>query len=67
MMRRNVSFAIVRADKALHQVKTGNYLGQNFGVITQINESEMILKELVQDGTGDWIERESSLLLQGKE
>jgi type IV pilus assembly protein PilP len=67
MMRKNVSYAIVRADRTLHQLKVGNYLGQNFGVITQISESEMLLKELVQDGAGEWVERESSLLLQGKE
>jgi len=45
----------------------GNYLGQNFGVITKITESEVVLKELVQDAAGDWVERVSSLLLQGQE
>jgi type IV pilus assembly protein PilP len=67
MTRKNVSYAIVRADRSLYQVKTGNYLGQNFGVITNISESEIVLKELVQDGGGDYVERDSSLLLQGKE
>ena len=45
----------------------GNYMGQNFGVITQISESEVKLKELVQDSAGDWVEKESKLLLQGQE
>jgi type IV pilus assembly protein PilP len=61
------SYAIIQADASLYQVKPGNYLGQNFGVITQISESEVVLKELVQDGAGDWIERVSSLMLQGQE
>jgi type IV pilus assembly protein PilP len=59
--------AIIRADTALYQVRSGNYLGQNFGVITGINESEVVLKELVQDAAGDWVERVSSLLLQEQE
>jgi type IV pilus assembly protein PilP len=61
------STAIIRVDSSLYQVKQGNYLGQNFGVITDINESEVILKELVQDAAGDWVERISSLQLQGQE
>jgi type IV pilus assembly protein PilP len=67
MTQKKVSYAIVRAGGALYQVRTGNYLGQNFGVITKISESEVVLKELVQDGSGDWIERESALFLQGQE
>ena len=67
IMRRNVPYAIVRADQALHQVKVGNHLGQNFGEITRIGETEMVLHEFVQDGAGEWTERDSSLLLQGKE
>ena len=41
----------------------GNYLGQNFGVIIGITDSEIRLKELVQDGAGDWTERTSTLQL----
>ena len=67
MTRKNVSYAIIQVDGSLYQVRTGNYLGQNFGVITKVSESEVVLKELVQDAAGDWIERVSSLLLQGQE
>ncbi len=67
MARKNVSFALIQADGALYQVKRGNYLGQNFGVITAIDESEVTLKELVQDSAGDWVEKESKLLLQAQE
>lgn len=67
MTRKGTSFAIVLVDGALYQVRAGNYMGQNFGVITQISESELKLKELVQDPAGDWTERESVLMLQGQE
>ena len=62
-----VSYAIVLADGSLYQVRVGNYMGQNFGVITKVSEEEVALKELVQDSAGDWVERESTLLLQGQE
>lgn len=58
--------ALVQADRALHQVRVGNYLGQNFGVITAITETEVTLKELTQDSAGDWVERTSMLQLQEK-
>ena len=66
-MRKNESCAIIQVDQSLYQVKPGNYLGQNFGVITKVTEAEVVLKELVQDAVGDWIERVSSLQLQGQE
>ena len=67
MTKAKVSYAIVAADGALYQVRAGNYMGQNFGVITRISEEQVALKELVQDSAGDWVERESTLLLLGQE
>ena len=59
------TFALVKApDNALYRVKTGNYLGQNFGRITAINESSIKLKEIVQDSGGNWQEKEQTLFLQ---
>jgi type IV pilus assembly protein PilP len=57
------TFAIVRADKTLYRVKKGNYMGQNFGLITDVTEGEIKLKEIVQDSAGDWAERQSVLPL----
>jgi type IV pilus assembly protein PilP len=57
------TFALVKAGPNLYRVRKGNYLGQNFGVITAIDEAQISLKELVQDSTGDWVERMSSLQL----
>jgi len=62
--RAKQTFGLVRADAALYRVRVGNYMGQNFGVITKISEAEITLRELFQDAGGDWAERESTLLLQ---
>ena len=57
------TYALVRADKTLYRVKKGNYMGQNFGLITDVTENEIKLKEIVQDSAGDWAERQSVLPL----
>jgi type IV pilus assembly protein PilP len=57
------TYALVRAEKTLYRVKKGNYMGQNFGLITDVTESEIKLKEIVQDSAGDWAERQSVLPL----
>jgi type IV pilus assembly protein PilP len=66
-LSRNKSlFALIKTpDNTIQQVKTGNYVGPNFGLITQINESDIVVKEIVQDDlTGDWVERNASINLQ---
>ena len=57
------TFGIVRAGPNLFRVKKGNYVGQNFGVINAIDDGQISVKELVQDGGGDWVERASALQL----
>lgn len=54
-------------DNRVFQVRQGNYVGQNFGVITTISEGEINLKELFQDGAGDWAERQTKIILQERE
>lgn len=54
-------------DNRVFQVRQGNYVGQNFGVITTISEGEINLKELFQDGAGDWAERQTKIMLQERE
>ncbi len=63
----NAKHAVVQADGIVYQVGKGNYMGQNFGRIVDITSSEIILKEIVQDPTGqtsDWVERQMTLQLQ---
>jgi type IV pilus assembly protein PilP len=58
------TYALVKTpEREIYQVRQGNYLGQNYGVITGISDSDIKLKELVQDGAGDWTERSSALNL----
>lgn len=61
LSQRGANYAVVRADSSLYRVKVGNYMGQNFGIITEITENQINLKELVQDASGDWAERQSAL------
>ncbi|AVP59143.1 pilus assembly protein PilP [Pulveribacter suum] len=56
--------ALINVDKLLYQVRAGNYLGQNYGKITAITETNIQLREIVQDSSGDWIERMVTLELQ---
>jgi len=57
-------FALLRVNQLLYQVKVGDHLGQNYGRITRIDETEVVLREIVQDAAGEWIERSASLQLQ---
>jgi type IV pilus assembly protein PilP len=57
--------ALVRVDNLLYQVRTGNYVGQNYGRITEVTETALSLREIVQDAAGEWIERTATLQLQG--
>lgn len=61
------TYALVRAGSNLFRVKKGNYMGQNFGVITAIDEGQISMKEVVQDSGGDWVERSTTLqMVEGK-
>ncbi|MFP5409362.1 MAG: pilus assembly protein PilP [Gammaproteobacteria bacterium] len=63
--KQGVVHAVIRTpDQAIYHVRKGNYMGQNFGLITQITDGEVTLREIVQDSAGDWAERVSTLILQ---
>jgi len=58
-------FALIKSpDGTLHRVKVGSYLGQDYGKIDYISESEIKLMEIVQDGVNEWTERISTLMLK---
>lgn len=57
-------YALLRVDALLYQVKVGDHIGQNYGQITRISETEITLQETVQDAAGEWIERPATLQLQ---
>lgn len=66
LSKSKLTYALLKTpDNAVQQVKLGNYVGQNFGRVTQITDAEVVLKEIVQDElSGDWIERDANLVLQ---
>jgi type IV pilus assembly protein PilP len=64
MNRNGQPVALVTVDKLLYQVRVGSYLGLNYGRITRISETELGLREIVQDAAGEWIERVATLQLQ---
>ncbi|GMV44996.1 MAG: hypothetical protein AMXMBFR66_03940 [Pseudomonadota bacterium] len=64
--KQGARYALLRVDNLLYQVKAGDYLGQNFGRVTGVDETEIKLREIVQDAAGEWIERPATLQLQEK-
>ena len=65
MMRQaGTNVALLETNGSTHMVRVGNYIGQNFGVVTRITETEVMLKEIVQDAAGEWVERPAKLELQ---
>jgi type IV pilus assembly protein PilP len=67
LFQKNVGHAVIRSSEGrIYRVKAGNYIGQNFGQIISVSETEVKIKEMVQDSAGDWSERESTLQLMEK-
>lgn len=66
VVKQGRQYALLRVDNLLYQVKPGDYLGQNYGKITKITETDISLREIVQDAAGEWIERPGALQLQEK-
>lgn len=54
---------VLAPDKVTYRITPGNYLGQNDGRVTSVNENRIELVELVPDGAGGWLERPASLAL----
>ena len=63
----NHPMAVVQVEDKVKQVKAGDYIGLDFGMVTKVSDKEIELRELIQDSAGDWSERKSSLLLQSTE
>ncbi|MGB7814797.1 MAG: pilus assembly protein PilP [Methylotenera sp.] len=66
MSKSKLTYALIKTpDNTIQQIKVGNYIGPNYGLVTQINESDIAIKEIIQDDlTGDWVERTASINLQ---
>lgn len=64
VQRKGEIYALIKVDSLLYQIKSGDHIGQNYGKVLKITETEVALREIVQDATGEWIERQGSLQLQ---
>jgi len=64
MHQGGINVALLETNGSTHMVRVGNYLGQNFGLVTRISETELLVKEIVQDAAGEWVERPAKLELQ---
>ena len=64
----NETWGLVQSkEKTIYRVQPDNYMGQNHGKITRINEESIELTELIPDGIGGYIERQAKLDLAGNE
>ena len=60
----NTTYGLIQtSDGLIHRVVPGNYMGQNYGRITEISESEVDLIEIISDGIGGYIERDAAVSL----
>jgi type IV pilus assembly protein PilP len=58
------SYGLVQTkDGLVNRVVPGNYIGQNDGRIVAITPSKIVIREIVPDGTGGYIERPAALPL----
>lgn len=61
------SWAIIRApDGTVHRAGKGNYLGQNYGRIAAVKDTQVDIVELVPDVGGGWQERDTALAIIGE-
>lgn len=61
---RRASFGLVQtSDGLVHRVSVGNHMGQNFGRIIAISDSEIQLVEIISDGLGGYLERPAAIAL----
>jgi len=64
MEQEGVRYALIRTpDRTIQTVRPGNYVGQNFGRITNITQREIRVVEVVPDAFGGYMERENAVAL----
>ena len=56
------TFGLVQtSDGLIHRVTVGHHLGQNYGRVMTISESEIELVEIIADGIGGYLERPAAV------
>ena len=64
LVRQGQPVALVRIDRQVHLVQLGMYLGHHYGKVMKITDTQVLLREIVQDPSGAWVERAATLTLQ---
>lgn len=64
MSKQDGRYGILKVEGLLYYVKRGDHMGQNFGRVLKVDETEITLRELLQDASGDMIEKITTLQLQ---
>lgn len=56
--------ALVRdANGEIHRVRSGNYIGRNYGEIIDVSETQVDIVEIVPNGRDGWMKRPRNLVL----
>lgn len=64
LSRASATWALIQApDQTISRVGVGNYIGENYGRVTQVEPSVVQLVELIPNGTGGWMERQASVAI----
>jgi type IV pilus assembly protein PilP len=64
LQKGGINYALLQIDRQVYQVRVGQRIGQNYGLVTSVTEGAINIKEVVQDAGGEWVERQSKLELQ---
>lgn len=64
LRRGQETVVLVRSEGLIYQLRRGNHMGQNYGRITDISETQITLREIAQDPAGEWVERTTTMQLQ---
>jgi type IV pilus assembly protein PilP len=64
MQKGGASYALLQIDRQVYQVRAGQRVGQNYGLVTRVSDSAVDIRETVQDAAGEWVERMTKLELQ---
>jgi type IV pilus assembly protein PilP len=64
LQKGGANYALLQIDKAVYQVRVGQRVGQNYGLVTRVSEGAVDIRETVQDAAGEWVERMAKLELQ---
>jgi type IV pilus assembly protein PilP len=67
LQKAGANCALLQIDRAVYQVRVGQRIGQNFGIVTRVGDDAINIREVVQDAAGEWVERMAKLELQSKE